>query len=122
MSSKEKNNIDIRTNMAKTMLVTLLLVFFGMNVFQYLKFTLYPEMDIRLSNLVTNIFDTIAAVITAYIIFKKHHRINKQLFEENEIRRKTENELIHTTILYSILSGINQAIVHFILMVQKLSF
>lgn len=112
MNSTQEYNSEFKSNMTKTILVTLLLVFFGMNVFQYFKFTIYPGMDIHLSNFITNIFDTIAAVVAAYLIFKKQYKINKQLIEENELRRKTEIELHNTTKLYSILSSINQAIVH----------
>lgn len=112
MNSSNIDNPIQKRKLIKTLFITMALVFLGMNVFQFLKFYLDPHIDLVLSNFVTNVFDTIVAVIAAYFIYKKQFNINQQLIEEIEIRKNTESNLSHVNRLYSVLSNINQAIVH----------
>ncbi len=109
-----ETSISNKKKLIITLMLTLIAVFIGMSLFQYLKLLIYPNMDSRLSNFVTNIFDTIVAVIAAYIIYQKLSGIIQQLHVEIVRRKETESDLNKLNRLYLVLSQINQAIVHII--------
>ncbi|MCL5027923.1 MAG: PAS domain S-box protein [Bacteroidetes bacterium] len=112
MNSSNINDSMQKKELLKTLFITMVLVFLGMNVFQFLKLYLDPRIDVALSNIITNVFNTIVAVIAAYFIYKKQFNINQLLMKEIVIRKITEDKLSHINKLYSVLSNINQAIVH----------
>ncbi len=106
-----KSETSAKRRLIKIIILTLVLVFIGMFIFQTLKNDIFPNLSLKDSQMITNVFDTLIAVIVAYIIYQKQNLILRKLDLENEKRKITEGHLNHLNQIYSIISEINQTIV-----------
>ncbi len=94
-----------------TIIYTVIIVFIGMFFFQTLKRAVIPDLDLQVSQMITDIFATIVAVLVVYVVYKKQNQFVNQLAAENEKRKITEENLNRLNSIYSVLSEINQSIV-----------
>ena|GEM_PF-2751500 len=94
-----------------TLIFTAVFVFIGMSIFQVLKVYSIPNLDLKISHLITDIFSTLVAVLVAYYFYKRQSKITRLLLSEIEKRKLTEESLNHLNYIYSILSEINQSII-----------
>ena len=106
-----KSGFQSKVKLLAVLVSTLVIVFAGMFIFQTLKNTLIPDLDLKQSQMLTNIFDSLVAVVVAFVIYQKQSRTTQQLVSENEKRKFTELYLSHINKIYSVISEINQSIV-----------
>lgn len=68
-------------------------MFLCMTIYESLKQFLFPAITVWQSHMVTIFFSTFIAVMVAYLVMRKTDLLLEQIAEENEIRRRTEDEL-----------------------------
>lgn len=107
-----KPSTSYKRKMYAALFIIFLIALTGGTVFQLIKISLFPSLDLRLSNMITVVFGTLVSVIVAYFIYSRKERINKKLINEIESRISAERHLEHLNRIYSVLSQTNQSIVH----------
>lgn len=75
------------------LLITAIGMFLCMTIYESLKQFLFPAITVWQSHMVTIFFSTFIAVMVAYLVMRKTDLLLEQIAEENEIRRRTEDEL-----------------------------
>jgi len=67
-----------------------------MTLYEVIKQVISPEITIWQSHIITIIFSTVFATITAYFIFKKQYRLNNELINKKNQSECLEKELKNT--------------------------
>ncbi|MBF0552784.1 MAG: PAS domain S-box protein, partial [Deltaproteobacteria bacterium] len=73
---------------------TALATFTIMTAYQVIKYFIYPDMTLFMSNVVTVVFTTVVVTALSYAVFRGYIRREKQLVKEIDERKRLELELL----------------------------
>lgn len=88
---------------SKSLLITFLSTLILMTIYETLKQLINPEITIWQSHIITIMFTSIIAPITAYFAFKEIEKLRWQGLSDLENKKKVEKELRHTRAMLEIL-------------------
>jgi light-regulated signal transduction histidine kinase (bacteriophytochrome) len=92
-SVSEPRRSSRNTRLVVPLLITAIVMLFGMSVFQVLKRLLLPNMSLAQSNVITVLFSCMVATIAAYFILRNRQALLEQTLKEIAERKRAEAEI-----------------------------
>jgi light-regulated signal transduction histidine kinase (bacteriophytochrome) len=81
------------TRLAVPLLITAIVMLFGMSVYQVLKHLLLPNMSLAESNIITVLFSSVVATTGAYFVLRNRQFLLEQTLKEIAERKRAEAEI-----------------------------
>jgi len=81
------------TRLVVPLLITAIVMLFGMSVFQVVKHLLIPNMSLVESNIITVLFSCAVATVAAYFILRNRQTLLEQTLKEIAERKRAETEI-----------------------------
>jgi len=75
------------------LLITAIVMLFGMSVYQVLKHLLLPDMSLAESNIITVLFSSVVAMTAAYFVLRNRQFLLEQTLKEIAERKRAEAEI-----------------------------
>lgn len=82
-----------RKRLVGSLALTMLVMLIGMTAYEVLKQRIHPDITIWQSHIVTIIFTSVAATITAYFVLRRHRNLQREVAQETIGRRRAERSL-----------------------------
>jgi light-regulated signal transduction histidine kinase (bacteriophytochrome) len=92
-SPPESSHSGQNTRLVVPLLITAIVMLFGMTIFQVLKHLLLPDMSLVQSNVITVLFSCVVATIAAYFILRNRQALLEQTLKEVAERKRAEAEI-----------------------------
>ena len=92
-SASEPRQSGQNTRLVVPLMITAIVMLFGMSVYQVIKHLLFPDMSLAESNVVTVLFSCVVATIAAYFVLRNRQFLLEQTLKEIAERKRAESEI-----------------------------
>ena len=92
-SVSDPQRLSQNTRLVVPLLMTAIVMLFGMSVYQVLKHLLLPNMSLAESNIITVLFSSVVATTGAYFVLRNRQFLLEQTLKEIAERKRAEAEI-----------------------------
>ncbi len=85
-----KIRLNIKNNLKGQVILVMIIVFSSMTIYEFLKQLIFPTIGIWQSHIITIIFTTILATITAYFVLNEREKLTEDIINQKNLHEKAK--------------------------------